>query len=51
LDFAFAGGLYDADTKLVRFGARDYDPAVGRWTCKDPLLFGGGLSNLYEYVV
>ena len=23
--FGFAGGLYDQDTKLVRFGARDYD--------------------------
>jgi RHS repeat-associated protein len=34
--FGFAGGLYDADTGLVRFGARDYDPAVGRWTAKDP---------------
>lgn len=30
--FGFAGGLYDLDTKLVRFGARDYDPEVGRWT-------------------
>jgi hypothetical protein len=25
--FGFAGGLYDADTGLVRFGARDYDLA------------------------
>jgi len=50
-DFTFAGGLYDSDTKLIRFGARDYDPAIGRWTCKDPILFDGGLSNLYEYVV
>ena len=24
--FGFAGGLYDPDTGLVRFGARDYDP-------------------------
>ena len=28
--FAFAGGLYDHDTKLVRFGARDYDSSIGR---------------------
>jgi len=49
--FGFAGGLYDHDTKLVRFGARDYDAETGRWTSKDPILFQGGLSNLYEYVV
>lgn len=47
--FGFAGGLYDPDTKLVRFGARDYDTETGRWTSKDPIMFGGGLSNLYEY--
>ena len=48
--FGFAGGIYDADTGLVRFGARDYDPEVGRWTSKDPIGFAGRLSNLYEYV-
>ena len=37
----FAGGLYDADTGLVRFGARDYDPAIGRWTAKGPDRFCG----------
>jgi RHS repeat-associated protein/uncharacterized repeat protein (TIGR01451 family) len=47
--FGFAGGLYDADTKLVRFGARDYDPQTGRWTAKDPIGFGGGSANLYSY--
>jgi RHS repeat-associated protein len=47
--FGFAGGLYDRDTGLVRFGTRDYDPAVGRWTNKDPIRFAGGL-NLYAYV-
>jgi len=49
--FGFAGGLYDRDTKLVRFGARDYDAEVGRWTAKDPILFAGGDTNLYGYVV
>ncbi len=48
--FGFAGGLYDRDTKLVRFGARDYDAEVGRWTAKDPMLFDGGDANLYAYV-
>ena len=49
--FGFAGGLYDRDTGLVRFGARDYDPEVGRWTAKDPIGFGGGDSNLYGYTL
>jgi RHS repeat-associated protein len=50
LPFGFAGGLYDKQTKLTRFGARDYDAGVGRWTSKDPILFAGGQSNLYGYV-
>jgi RHS repeat-associated protein len=48
--FGFAGGLYDKDTGLVRFGARDCDASVGRWTSKDPIRFDGGL-NLYRYVL
>lgn len=48
--FGFAGGLYDKDTGLVRFGARDYDSITGRWTAKDPLLFNGGDTNLFGYV-
>lgn len=47
--FCFAGGLYELSTGLVRFGARDYDSVIGRWVAKDPILFGGGVSNLYEY--
>jgi len=42
LPIGFAGGLYDQDTGLVHFGARDYDPVVGRWVSKDPILFDGG---------
>jgi len=38
----FANGLYDPDTKLIRFGLRDYDPETGRWTAKDPIGFAGG---------
>ena len=47
--FGFAGGLHDADTGLIRFGARDYDPYGGRWTSRDPLRFDGGDTNLYAY--
>ncbi|MFI3155322.1 MAG: PKD domain-containing protein [Methylococcaceae bacterium] len=49
--FGYAGGLYDRDTHLVRFGARDYDVETGRWTAKDPIGFAGGDTNLYGYVV
>jgi len=49
--FGFAGGLYDAETKLTRFGYRDYDAYTGKWTAKDPIGFDGGDSNLYGYVV
>jgi RHS repeat-associated protein len=48
--FGFGGGLYDPDTGLTRFGARDYEAGVGRWTAKDPNRFAGGDANLYEYV-
>jgi RHS repeat-associated protein len=48
MPFGFAGGIYDPDTGLVRFGARDYDASVGRWTAKDPVKFAGGV-NFYLY--
>jgi len=48
--FGFAGGIYDQQTKLVQFGARDYDSEAGQWTSRDPLLFMGGQTNLYAYV-
>ena len=49
IPFGFAGGLHDRDTGLVRFGYRDYDPDVGRWTAKDPIGFAGGDTDLYGY--
>ncbi len=49
--FGFAGGLYDPLTHLVHFGARDYDAATGTWLQPDPVLFQGGSSNLYSYVL
>ena len=47
--FGFAGGLYDQQTALVHFGAREYDPETGRWTTKDPIGFRGADTNLYAY--
>ena len=47
--FGFAGGLHDKDIGLVRFGYRDYDPDIGRWTAKDPIFFEGGDTDLYGY--
>ncbi|MBK7575334.1 MAG: hypothetical protein IPI26_08795 [Elusimicrobia bacterium] len=47
--FGYAGGLYDQDTKLTRYGARDYDAHTGRWTAKDPIGFNGGDTNIYGY--
>jgi RHS repeat-associated protein len=48
--FGFAGGLYDSHTGLLRFGARDYDPRIGRWTTKDYEGFSQGSLNRYTYV-
>jgi RHS repeat-associated protein len=45
----YAGGLTDPATGLVRFGARDYEPGVARWTSKDPIRFDGG-ANVFAYV-
>lgn len=47
--FGFAGGLYDADTHLAHFGAREYDPTLGRFITRDPIGFAGGQSNVYDY--
>jgi RHS repeat-associated protein len=49
--FGFAGGLGDQDTGFVKFGYRDYDPDLGRWTSKDPILFDNGDSDLYGYCI
>jgi RHS repeat-associated protein len=46
--FGFGSGLYDADTGLVHFGAREYDPAAGRFISMDPSGLAGG-TNVYLY--
>jgi RHS repeat-associated protein len=48
--FGFAGGIYDPDTMLVKFGVSDYDGRAGKWLSKDPIGFKGGDVNLYGYV-
>ena len=48
LALGFAGGIEDPVTGLVRFGLRDYEPATGRFTAKDPILHEGGM-NLFVY--
>jgi RHS repeat-associated protein len=51
IPFGFAGGIYDKDIRLVRFGARDYDPRAGRWVSKDPIRFqSNDAPNLYLYL-
>jgi RHS repeat-associated protein len=49
LPIGFAGGLRDPVTRLVRFGLRDYEPASGRFTARDPAGFGGSPRSLYGY--
>jgi len=48
--FGYVGGLYESETGLVRFGARDYDPYTGRWTAQDPIGHASQDTNLYTYV-
>ncbi len=48
--FGFAGGLYDPDTALVRFGARDYDAEIGRWLAADEQALLPAEPNRYTYV-
>jgi RHS repeat-associated protein len=47
----YAGGLSDSETRLIRFGARDYDPSAARWVVKDLTTFAGGDPNLYRYAL
>ncbi|MEJ8568045.1 putative Ig domain-containing protein [Elongatibacter sediminis] len=50
LPVGYAGGLSDPVSDLLRFGLRDYEPAAGRFTGRDPLLLAGGTTNFYQYV-
>jgi RHS repeat-associated protein len=48
--YGFGGGIYNSETGLSHFDARDYDATVGRWLQKDPSLFAAADTNLYGYV-
>jgi RHS repeat-associated protein len=48
--YKYTGGQFDSATGLELLGARYYEPSTHIWITQDPLGFGGGQSNLYEYV-
>jgi len=48
--YTYTGREVDAETGLYYYRARYYDPVIGRFLQKDPILFLGGDLNLYPYV-
>ncbi len=48
-DKGFVNGVVDSTNGLVRLGARDYDPAAGRFVSADPLLNPGDPAHLNAY--
>jgi len=47
MEYLFQGGRIDPETGLYHFGARDYDPGVGRWEQQDPAGYVNG-ANRYQ---
>jgi RHS repeat-associated protein len=43
-NFKYVSGYFDTNTNLYHFGARYYDPSLGRWTQQDPV--AGSLGDL-----
>ncbi|MEV8526370.1 RHS repeat-associated core domain-containing protein [Streptomyces sp. NPDC052000] len=48
-DKGFVGGTMDRDTGLTHLGAREYDPALGRFISADPLLALDDAQSLNSY--
>jgi RHS repeat-associated protein len=48
--FGYTGRELDAETGLMYYRARYFDPAAGTFVSEDPLGFGAGDENLYRYV-
>jgi RHS repeat-associated protein len=46
----FTGREHDAESGLIHFRARAYDPATGQFLQRDPIGFAAGDLNLYAYV-
>ena len=49
MPFRFSTKYQDAETGLLYYGYRFYDPITGRWLSRDPIEEEGGL-NLYGFV-
>jgi RHS repeat-associated protein len=48
--FGFTARERDAESGLMFYRARYYDPKIGRFISEDPIGFSGGDLNLYRYV-
>ena len=48
--YMYTAREFDPETNLYYYRARYYNPKAGRFITKDPIGFGGGDYNLYNYV-
>jgi RHS repeat-associated protein len=47
--YGFTGREHDAESGLIYYRARAYDPAIGMFLQRDPIGFSAGDLNLYAY--
>ena len=50
-DFRYARMFYEKNSGLYLTQRRVYDPNTQRWLSQDPIGFGGGTTNLYQYAL